>query len=140
MQSFLHAEASVRKFGGSVADYLPIHEFIDESKKWVGDVRHRAMRHHTAGPWMAQEKFGVAIEIHNEDGTPILNKHGRPKRVIVRDIAENHIVEDLGWIPSPADWLSCMECKTWMGGKRNKVMSRAGVARKFAESQKENNA
>lgn len=118
MHSYLHAQASARKFGGTPEDFLPIHQWIDQFKSTFGDVRHRALLHHAKGPWMAQEVFGVAIEIDRKDGS------GK-KKVMVRDIAENHIVEDLGWLPSPSDWLSCMECKVWMGGRKHKVMSRA---------------
>jgi hypothetical protein len=66
---------------------------------------------------MAQEVFGPTITIKRRDGEGT-------KKVMVRDIAEHHIVEDLGWLPSPADFLACMECKVWMGGKQQKLVSR----------------
>lgn len=113
--SYIHAQASARKWGGTPEDYLKIHEFIDSSKKSFGDVRHRAMFHNTHGPWLCQEIFGPVITVVLDSG-----KH---KKVSVREIAEGHIIEDLGFIPSPADWLNCMDCKVWMGGKVNKVLS-----------------
>lgn len=116
MHSYLHAQASARKFGGEPEAYLPIHEWIDQFKSDMGDVRHRAFLHNTKGPWLAQEVFGVYIEVERESG--------RKFKVLVRDIAENHIFEDLGWLPSPSDWLSCMDCKVWMGGKQHKVVTR----------------
>ena len=116
-QSYVHAEASARHFGGKPEDYLAIHEWIDQFKASLGDVRHRAMLHHAKGPWMAQEVFGRFITVHDE-------KTGQDKRVLVRDIAENHITEDMGCIPSPQDWLCNMTCRTWMGGKRNKFIGR----------------
>lgn len=116
-QSWLHAEASARHFGGVPEDYIKIHEWIDQFKADNGDVRHRAMLHHTKGPWMAQEVFGHFIEVFDR-------RKQKTVRVTVRDIAENHITEDLGWLPSPSDWLSCMDCKVWMGGKRNKFIGR----------------
>lgn len=119
-QSFIHAETSARHFGGKPEDYLAIHEWIDQFKSTYGDVRHRAMLHHAKGPWMAQDVFGIYIEIFDE-------KKQKTKKVLVRDIAENHIVEDLGCIPSPGDWLDCMNCKVWMGGKRNKFIGREEV-------------
>lgn len=115
-QSYVHAQASARHFGGKPEDYIAIHEWIDQFKSTFGDVRHRAMLHHAKGPWMAQEVFGHVIEVELEDG--------KTKKVLVRDIAENHIVEDLGCIPSPGDWLECMNCVTWMGGRRNKFIGR----------------
>lgn len=116
MHSYLHAQASARKWGGTPEDYLPIHEWIDQFKSTFGDVRHRAMLHHAKGPWMAQEVFGPTLTIQR--------KEGGTKKVMVRDVAEHHIVEDLGWLPSPADFLACMECKVWMGGKQHKLVSR----------------
>ena len=112
--SYVHAQASARKFGGEPEDYLQIHEFIDSSKKAFGDVRHRAFFHNTFGPWICQEVFGVYITI--------TTKAGKEKRVAVREIAESHIIEDLGCIPSPGDWLCEMTCQPWMGGKRNKLV------------------
>lgn len=111
-QSLVHAQASARHFGGEPEDYIAIHEWIDQFKKLVGDITHRQYLHNTAGPWMAQEVFGRTIT--NSDG----------KKINVRDICENHIVEDLGWLPSPADWSACLTCKTWMGGRRNKFIGR----------------
>lgn len=111
-QSQVHAEASARHFGGKPDDYIAIHEWIDRFKSMVGDVTHRQYLHNSAGPWMVQDVFGRTIT--NSDG----------RQIVVREIAENHIVEDLGWIPSPADWSACMTCKVWMGGKRNKFIGR----------------
>jgi len=116
-QSYIHAETSARHFGGKPEDYIKIHEWIDQYKASYGDVRHRAMLHHANGPFMAQEVFGHYITVFDE-------KTQKEKRVIVREIAENHIVEDMGCIPSPGDWLDCMNCVTWMGGKRNKFIGR----------------
>ncbi|MBM4707886.1 hypothetical protein GS982_01580 [Rhodococcus hoagii] len=111
-QSWVHAQTSARHFGGEPDDYIKIHEWIDSFKNVVGDVTHRQYLHNTSGPWMAQEVFGRTIT----------NSAG--KKILVREIAENHITEDLGWIPSPADWSRCLTCKTWMGGKRNKFLGR----------------
>ena len=44
-----HAQNSARKFGGKPEDYLPIHNWFDESKAFVADFRHRALRHHAEG-------------------------------------------------------------------------------------------
>lgn len=116
-QSWVHAESSARHFGGEPEDYIKIHSFIDQYKKTFGDVRHRMFLHHTAGPWICQEVFGHYVEVFDK-------KKGKTKRVPVRDIAEHHITEDLGCIPSPGDWASCTNCHAWMGGKRNKFIGR----------------
>ncbi len=114
--SYRHAEASARKFGGRPEDYLKIHEFIDSSKKAFGDVRHRALYHNTVGPWLCQEIFGPVIEITTTSG--------KVKKIAVREIAESHIIEDLGCIPEVGDWLNCMDCKNWMSGKKTSIINK----------------
>jgi lipopolysaccharide biosynthesis regulator YciM len=41
-----HALSSVKKWGGTADDYLPLHQWFDESKAISADFRHRALRHH----------------------------------------------------------------------------------------------
>lgn len=118
--SFYHARSSARKWGGVPEDYIAIHEWIDASKAHFGDARHRALRHHTEGCWEAERVFGLTITVKKE-------RTGVEVQVPVREIAERHVVEDLGYIPSLADWLKNMELKTWMGGKVKTVVSRADV-------------
>jgi hypothetical protein len=114
--SYFHAQSTARKFGGTPEDYIEIHEFLDGSKMTFGDVRHRALLHNTWGIWMVQQMFGRVIMIEK--------KHGGKKPVAVREIAENHILEDLGFIPEVGDWLNNMDMKVWMGGKQHRVVSR----------------
>ena len=134
--SYFHAQATARKFGGTAEDYLAIHEFLDGSKVTWGDVRHRALLHNTWGVWMAQEVFGPVIHIEKAGGGT--------KPVAVREIAENHILEDLGFIPQVGDWLKNMDLLAWMGGKQHRVVSRGqlldGVVkeRKGAEDRQPN--
>jgi hypothetical protein len=47
-----HSLSSVKKWGGSVFDYLPLHSWFDQSKAIAGDFRHRALRHHAEGIFM----------------------------------------------------------------------------------------
>ena len=47
-----HALSSVRKWGGAADDYLPLHQWFDESKVVTADFRHRALRHHAEGIFM----------------------------------------------------------------------------------------
>ena len=102
MKSYNHCKSSVHKFGGEEDDYLEIHQWFDETKNHYGDIRHRALRHHTLGIQQCEEKFGVYI--YNSDG----------KKVITRSIAEQHIREDLGFIPSVQDWLKRIKPELWM--------------------------
>jgi hypothetical protein len=46
---FEHAQSSAKKFGGRAEDYLAIHTWLDESKAFFPDFRHRALRHHAEG-------------------------------------------------------------------------------------------
>ncbi|WP_353208443.1 hypothetical protein [Sphingorhabdus sp.] len=100
-----HAVSSARKWGGVPADYQAIHDFFDGSKEHMADFRHRAIRHHTEGIFMAERIFGVTI----------VNSAGRV--VPVRYIGEQHVKEDLGRIPTVADWLSNIKTEGWMLGR-----------------------
>jgi len=56
-----HAENSTRRFGGKSEDYRAIHNWFDESKAFLPDFRHRALRHHAEGIFLCERLFGVAI-------------------------------------------------------------------------------
>ena len=101
-----HAESSARRFGGRAEDYLPIHNWFDESKAFMADFRHRALRHHAEGIFLCERIFGVAIT--NSEG----------KQIPVRYIGEQHVREDLGRIPTAQDWLSQIKPACWMYGQR----------------------
>ena len=110
-----HSLSSVHKWGGEPEDYLEIHRWLDESKSYMADFRHRAMRHHAEGIFQCERLFGVTIE----------NSNGRV--VPVRFIAERHVQEDLGWIPSVQDWLKCISPEPWMGKTGVKPNEMPGV-------------
>lgn len=112
-----HSISSQKKWGGHVDDYLPIHNWFDETKMHYPDMRHRALRHHSEGIFWCEQQFG----------TYITNSEGR--MVPVRAIGEQHCMEDLGWIPTIKDYLDNMETKGWMfkpgeGRKMLKEMSK----------------
>jgi len=44
-----HAKSSAKKFGGKPEDYIHLHEWMDETKSWLGDSLHRLYRHHSEG-------------------------------------------------------------------------------------------
>lgn len=106
MKPLLHANLSVKAHGGHVDDYLPIHNFIDSSKAAMPDHRHRAILHSAFGCFLVEQMFGTYIT--NSDG----------KRVSSRDIAEEHILQDLGFIPTMEQYLNNMVMQPWMGGSR----------------------
>ncbi len=98
-----HAVSSAKKFGGKPEDYQAIHDWFDESKMMWADFRHRALRHHAEGCFMCERIFGHTIT----------NSAGRV--VPVRWIAEQHVREDLGRIPSMQDWFKNIVPERWMG-------------------------
>lgn len=100
-----HAVSSARKFGGVPADYMKYHDWLDGSKAHVTDFRHRALRHHSEGIFMMEQIFGSTMT--NSDG----------RIVPVRYIGEQHVKEDLGRIPTVADWLLKIEPERWMLGR-----------------------
>ncbi len=99
---YYHALSSMRKWGGEVGDYLGLHQWFDQSKAILADPRHRALRHHAEGIFMLETIFGETIT----------NNAGRV--VPVRLIGEQHVLEDLGTIPSFADWARLIEPRPWM--------------------------
>jgi hypothetical protein len=102
MHALHHARSSASKWGGEPEEYLKFHLWFDESKDHLADVRHRALRHHTLGIQQLIEKFGEFF----------VTSTG--KTVPVRYIGEQHVTEDLGMIPTFADWMRGMPMQRWM--------------------------
>lgn len=105
MKPHLHGLISAKKFGGAPEDYQKIHDFIDSSKAHLPDMRHRALLHSSFGIFLCEQVFGITFV--NSD-----------KLVVsVRDVAEQHVLDDLGHIPTVQDYLQHMELQEWMGGR-----------------------
>ena len=109
MKPFRHSRSSVKEWGGSIEDYLPLHEKMDCSKIAHATMKHRAIFHSAFGIYLLADIFGNTII--NSDKV----------EVSVRDIAERHVLEDLGTIPSLDKWLNAMELQQWMGGPIRKI-------------------
>jgi hypothetical protein len=99
---YQHALSSAKRFGGTFEEYLLIHMWFDASKELMCDPRHRALRHHAQGIFEAERVFG----------TTITNSQGR--QVPVRLIGEQHVREDLGFIPSVEEWFRHIQLQPWM--------------------------
>jgi hypothetical protein len=69
MKPIIHAENSVKKYGGKVEDYMRIHEWFDDTKAHIADHRHRALKHHTQGIFEAEKVFGSTFV--NSDGKTV---------------------------------------------------------------------
>ena len=90
---------------------MKYHEWLDASKAHMADFRHRALRHHSEGIFMLESLFGTTITILTGRIVP------------VRFIGEQHVLEDLGRIPTVADWLGKIQPESWMLGKDRKHVS-----------------
>ena len=99
-----HAISSTKRFGGKIGDYIEIHDWFDETKAYTGNFGHRMLRHHAAGIQWACEKFGHTII--NSEGTVVATKM----------VAEQHVTEDCGFIPTVSDWTDIVvkNASEWM--------------------------
>ena len=98
-----HALSSVKKWGGTVEDFISVHAWFDQSKEITADFRHRALRHHAEGIFMAETIFGATLTLSTGRIIP------------TRWVGEQHVKEDLGFIPSFADWVKAIRPEPWMG-------------------------
>lgn len=93
MKPLEHAQRSAKRYGGTTADYLDIHEFLDQTKAAHPDMRHRAILHNSMGTFIVSQAFGEIRKVGDRE-------------VSVRQIAEDHIVEDMGRLPSVSEFIS----------------------------------
>jgi hypothetical protein len=108
MKPYLHGKIHAKKYGGVSDDYADIDDFIDSTKRAVPDVRHRAILHSAFGCYLVEGYFG-RVRI-NSDG----------KEYSPRDVAEDHILQDLGFIPTMEQYLNNMTIQPWMSGTEKK--------------------
>jgi len=111
LKPYVHARISAKRFGGRAEDYQEIHDFIDSTKSNMPDVRHRALLHSSWGCFIVERVFGTNLE----------NSEGR--LVSVRDVAEQHIIDDLGTIPTVEDYLKHLPIQRWFGGRISRKRS-----------------
>jgi len=100
-----HSVSSAKKYGGQPSEYLKFHEWLDASKSHMADFRHRALRHHSEGVYLLEKIFGATIRLSTGRVLP------------VRFIGEQHVLEDLGRIPTVQDWFGNIRPEPWMLGK-----------------------
>lgn len=110
MKPFYHAKNSVKKYGGKIEDYQKVHDFFDSSKAHIPDMRHRCILHSSFGIFIVESVFGATLI--NSDG----------QKVCVRDVGEDHVIEDLGFIPTVTDYLKDLPMSDWIvGGRRHEA-------------------
>lgn len=96
MKPFLHARISARVFGGHWSDTLPIHDLIDSSKAAHPTMRHRAVFHSDLGVSIVEAVFAATQKTCPKSLPP------------TKTVAIQHIEDDLGRVPSVAEWASCL--------------------------------
>lgn len=109
MKPLIHSKRSVLKFGGKIEDYIDIHNFFDQTKAFIPDASHRLVLHNAFGIFLCEQQFGEIV-VHNGQYKRmpyITNSDGN--QVSVRDIAEAHVIEDLGCIPTLQDCWKVVE-------------------------------
>ena len=98
-----HALSSSKKYGGVPEDYQALHDWFDQTKAHLPDVRHRALLHSSFGIFLCEQVFGTTLTTSSGCVVP------------VRLIAEQHVMEDMGGvIPTVQDWLGELPLRPWM--------------------------
>jgi hypothetical protein len=86
---FYHSVSSAKRFGGTPDDYIELHSFMDYTKGFNPDCRHRLFTHNAWGIFLGERVWGKTIT-RASDG----------KIVPVRPLLERHVEEDFGFIPT----------------------------------------
>jgi hypothetical protein len=107
---YYHAKSSAKKFGGEASDYQHIHDWFDQTKSHLPDVRHRALLHSSFGIFLAEQVFGT-----------VLTRKSDGRSVPIRAIGEQHVLEDMGRIPTVQDWFKNMPMEAWMARGARKL-------------------
>lgn len=100
MNAHKHAELSVKRRGGSIEDYYPIHFFMDSTKELCSDNRHRILHN----------LWGIRRVVIPIFGASIINSDG--KTINVKDVCEqDHILPDYRnrFIPTLADFVDAVQ-------------------------------
>lgn len=105
MKPWEHAVRDVAAFGGVVDDYLKIHDWFDQTKAFMPDLRHRAVLHNAWGIFLCEQVFGAVVV--NSTGLAIP----------VRTIAERHVLADLKFIPTFEQCFGALPFHDWLTGK-----------------------
>lgn len=128
---WIHAISSAKRFGGDPDDYFAIHDLMDKSKGAIPDNRHRALTHTS---WFLSTILELVHIPEKGWNGPILRRMSDGKQVSIREIAEQHVLEDFGsFIPTAQDFLGEMEIKNWMnnGGHGDRPPSHERIANKI---------
>ncbi|EXL04892.1 DUF6915 family protein [Aquamicrobium defluvii] len=96
------ANASAARFGGDSSAYLELHAWFMETRNWSDGPEHLVFRHHAFGIFEAEARFGPVIALDNGKAVP------------TRVVAERHVQQVLGRVPSATDFLRRIKGERWM--------------------------
>ena len=118
----IHAKSSIKRWGGTVEDYLPIHENLDNVKGTGHNLTARLITHNGYYCYNVIPKI-FGYEIINSDG----------KRVDTVDVALLHVAEDyrMKGVPSIQDIVQHIDIQPWMVNGAKPIPS--GTSKKEVE-------
>ena len=96
-----HCVSSANAFGGEPDDYAELHRWMDRSRDSTNSIMHRMLSHHTQGIRDCIEHFGHTIDICRAPAVP------------TSLLAEQHVREDLGFIPNLDHYIELLTCPRW---------------------------
>ena len=107
MNPEIHSKSSVKRWHGTIDNYIQIHEFLDEVK---GTMNNNSARMITHNIWFCQRVIPRVF------GYNIINSDG--KSVDTVDIAMLHVAEDfkMRFVPTVQDYLQHLNVQPWMNG------------------------
>jgi hypothetical protein len=98
-----HCLHSSEQFGGQPDDYRTLHAFFNSARTVLPDEASRCVLHHAWGIDLAVRCFGIT-----------LHRPSDQSQVSTRQIAEAHILRDLGAIPTMLEALETVPLARWM--------------------------
>lgn len=100
-----HAKSSVKRWGGTIEDYLAIHQLLDSPKETMNNNTSRMLTHNV---WFCYKIIPMIF------GYNIKNSDGRSVDTI--DIAMLHVAEDfrMKFVPTVQDYLKHLDVQPWM--------------------------
>lgn len=94
---YFHALSSRRKWGGTVDEYLPLHQYFDQTKSALADCRHRLFLHNPWGALLLNQQFSDAWVPEQHHG------------VTLDMISQQHITEDYSRLVSVEECVARMQ-------------------------------
>jgi hypothetical protein len=98
-----HCLQSCERFGGLPDDYLPLHQFINSARTVLPDEVSRCILHNAWGIDIAVRCIGATFRRSSDH-----------VRLSTREVAESHVLRDLGTIPTMLETLHAVPLAKWM--------------------------